>query len=85
MLGTLVRVISSAKQALDAVMLEMGRMVAESVTLMEREEVAGPDYYPTDPAFQKWANEEGSLYLGDQKIKVRRPRLRHVEQGELGA
>ena len=36
MLGTLVRVISSGKQALDAVMLEMGRMVAESVMLMER-------------------------------------------------
>ena len=83
MLGTLVRVISSGKQALDAVMLEMGRMVAESVMLMEREEVAGPDYYPTDPAFQKWAHEEGSLYLGDQKVKVTRPRLRHVEQGEV--
>ena len=39
MLGTLVRVIRSGKQALDAVMLEMGRMVAESVMLMEREEV----------------------------------------------
>ena len=83
MLGALVRVISSGKQALDAVMLEMGRMVAESVMLIEREEVAGPDYYPTDPAFQKWAHEEGSLYLGDQKIKVRRPRLRHVDQGEM--
>ncbi|MEK7350871.1 MAG: IS256 family transposase [Nitrospirota bacterium] len=83
MLGTLVRVISSGKQALDAVMLEMGRMVAESVMLMEREEVAGPDYYPTDPAFKKWAHEKGSLYLGDQKVKVTRPRLRHVEQGEV--
>jgi len=39
MVGTLVRVISSGKQALDAVMLEMGRLVAESVMLMEREEV----------------------------------------------
>ena len=83
MLGTLVRVISSGKQALDAVMLEMGRMVAESVMLMEREEVAGPDYYPTDPAFKKWAHEKGSLYLGDQKVKVTRPRLRHVEHGEV--
>ena len=64
MLGTLVRVIRSGKQALDAVMLEMGRMVAESVMLM-------------------WAHEEGSLYLGDQKVKVTRPRLRHVEQGEV--
>ena len=83
MLGTLVHVISSGKQALDAVMLEMGRMVAESVMLIEREEVAGPDYYPTDPDLQKWAHEEGSLYLADQKVKVKRPRLRHVEQGEV--
>ncbi len=83
MLGTLVRVISSGKQALDAVMLEMGRMVAESVMLMEREEVSGPDYYPTDPAFKKWAHEEGSLFIGDQKVKVKRPRLRHLAQGEV--
>ena len=83
MLGTLGRVISSGKQALVAVMLEMGRMVAQSVMLIEREEVAGPDYYPTDPDLQKWAHEEGSLYLGDQKVKVKRPRLRHVEQGEV--
>lgn len=83
MLGTLVRVIRSGKQALDAVMLEMGRMVAESVRLMEREEVAGPDYHPTDPDLQKWAHEAGSIYLGDQKVPVTRPRLRHVEQGEV--
>jgi hypothetical protein len=42
MLGTLVRVIHSGKQALDAVMLEMGRLVGESIMLMEREEIAGP-------------------------------------------
>lgn len=83
MLGTLIRVIRSGKQALDAVMLEMGRIVAESVMLIEREEVAGPDYYPTDPAFQKWAHEQGSIYLGDQKVPVTRPRLRHVDQGEV--
>jgi hypothetical protein len=34
-------------------MLEMGRMVAESVMLMEREEVAGLDYDPIDPRSQK--------------------------------
>jgi len=72
---------SAGKEALDAVMLEMGRMVAESVMLIEREELAGPDYYPTDPDLQKWAHEEGSVYLADQKVKVKRPRLRHVKQG----
>ena len=83
MLGTLVRVIHSGKQALDAVMLEMGRMVGESIMLMEREEIAGPDYHPTDPDLQKWAHEDGSIFLGDQKVKVTRPRLRHVTQGEV--
>lgn len=83
MLGVLVRVISSGKQALDAVMLERGRLVAESVMLIEREEVAGPDYDPIDPRLQKWAHEEGSIFLGDQKIPVKRPRLRHVRHGEV--
>lgn len=83
LLGTLVRVISSGKQALDAVMLEMGRLVAESIMLIEREELAGPDYYPTHPALQKWVHKAGSAYIGDQKVKVKRPRLRDVGQGEV--
>jgi len=83
LLGTLVRVIGSGKQALNAVMLEMGRMVAESIMLIEREELASPDYYPTHPGLQKWAHEAGSAYIGDQKVKVTRPRLRDVEQGEV--
>lgn len=83
LLGTLVRVIGSGKQALDEVMLEMGRMVAESIMLIEREELAGSDYYPTHPGRQKWAHEAGSAFIGDQKVKVTRPRLRNVEQGEV--
>jgi transposase-like protein len=83
MLGTLFRVINQGKKALDEVMLDMGRMVAESIMLIEREEVAGPDYYPTDPDLQKWAHEDGSIYIGDQKQKVKHPRLRHVTRGEV--
>jgi hypothetical protein len=79
----MVRVIGSGKQALDAVMLERGRMVAESIMLIEREELAGPDYDPTHPGLQKWAHETGSAYIGDQKVTVTRPRLRDVEQGEV--
>ena len=73
----------SGQLALDAVMLEMGRLVAESVMLIEREEIAGPDYYPSDPALQKWAHEEGSIFIGDQKVPVKRPRLRHMVHGEV--
>ena len=79
----MVRVNSLGKRALDAVMLEMGRMVAESVVLIEREEVTGPDYYPADPNLQKWVHEEGLLFIGDQKVKVTRLRLGDVVQGEV--
>jgi hypothetical protein len=83
MLGTLVRVIHFGKQALDAVMLDMGHITLSATIWMEREEIAGPEYDPTDPAYRKWAHEAGSIYLGDRKVPVTRPRLRHIEQGEV--
>lgn len=80
----LCKVISHGKRALDEVFIDMGRMLAESIMLMEREELAGPDYHPTNPKLQKWAHEEGSVYIADQKVKVNRPRLRNTENGEVG-
>lgn len=71
------------KQALDAAMLEMGRMVAEIVMVMEREVMSGPDYHPTDPAFTKWAHEEGPFFIGDQKVKVNLPLFRQRRQDPL--
>ena len=69
------QVMVGGKRALDATMQEIGRMVAETIMYMEREERAGPDYHPTSP-LQKWASQPGSIYLGDQKIHVEHPRLR---------
>lgn len=45
-------------------MLEMGRMVAESVMLIERE-LAGSDYHPSHPDLRKWGHEEDSTYIID--------------------
>jgi len=80
---SLYRIMVEGKRALDALYGDMGRMLAESILLMEREELAGPDYYPSDDQLQKWAHEEGSVFIGDQKIKIHRPRLRHRELGEV--
>jgi putative transposase len=62
--------------------LEIGRLTAETIMYMEREETAGPDYHPSTPGLQKWASQRGSIYVGDQKIAVERPRLRSRE-GEV--
>ena len=40
------RVIEHGRNALEEISREMGRMVVESVFLLEREEIAGPDYHP---------------------------------------
>ena len=70
------RIMLGGKKALDAAMLEIGRLTAETIMYMEREERAGADYHPTSPDLQKWASQRGSIYLGDQKIRVEHPRLR---------
>jgi transposase-like protein len=69
-------VISKGKEALDAAMLELGRMLAESIMYMEREQLSGPDYCPRSADVKKWASQRGSVFLGDQKVRVDHPRLR---------
>jgi hypothetical protein len=64
------QVMSSSKKAFDGVMLDIGRMMAESFLLPDREEQSGPDYAPIDPNLQKWPSQRGSVYIGDQKVKV---------------
>jgi hypothetical protein len=62
MLETMVRVTHSGKQALDKVMLEMGRLVAESVMPMEREEITGPDYHLQNPRIERHSTSPGGWH-----------------------
>jgi putative transposase len=59
---------------LEAVEAELQRAV---------EELAGPRYQrgPTDRRYYRWGREEGSVYLADQKVPVRVPRLRDIHEG----
>lgn len=82
LLGRMLEVISEGKRGLDGLALDLGRMVAEAVMYLEREEVAGPDYRPYSSEVRKWASQAGSIFIGDRKVKVEHPRLRGVE-GEM--
>jgi len=77
------QIMREGKKAFDSLMLDIGKEVAQSILLMQREELSGPDYAPIDSALQKWASQGGSIFLGDQKIKLQVPRLRHKELGEV--
>ena len=78
-----VQVMLHGKRALDAAMLDVGRLVAETLMYMEREERSGPDYHPTSSGLMKWASQRGSIYVGDQKLCVEHPRRRD-HQGTQG-
>jgi len=75
-------VFAKGKQGFDEYMKEMGRMMAETIMYIEREEIAGPDYQPNSPDLRKWASQGSSVYIGDQKIPVAHPRLRGLA-GEI--
>jgi transposase-like protein len=70
------QIVSQGKHGLDAFLLELGRMMAETIMYIDREEVAGPDYHPKDSRIKKWASQGGSIYIADQKVKMEHPRLR---------
>lgn len=69
-------IIRVGKQGLDGFIVELGRMVAEAIMDMEREERSGPEYSPSQEGLYKWAYQNGSIYMGDWKVSVRHPRLR---------
>ena len=81
-IGQMFKLLARGKQGFDACMKDLGRMMAETIMYIEREEVAGPDYRPFSPDIQKWASQGGSIYIGDQKIRAEHPRLRGPE-GEI--
>ena len=51
------QIISKGKQGLDAFLLEIGGMIAETIMYIEREEISGPDYRPFHPEVRKWASQ----------------------------
>ena len=73
--------ISWGKRSIDSMNQELGRMLVESILLMDRENICGPDYAPSGDIY-KWAHQGGSVYIGDQKVKISKPRLRN-QFGEI--
>lgn len=75
-IGKVVEVVDKGKRAFDTLNHEVGRMLVEAIMYMEREELSGPDYAPTSSFMRKWASQPGSVFIGDQKVRVNHPRLR---------
>ncbi len=76
MINKMFHIIQTGKQELYIVIRELGAMLAEAIMDMEREEKSGAEYHPLSKHVYKWSYQGGSVYVGDQKIQVRHPRLR---------
>lgn len=74
--------IKFGKVGFDLLSQDLGRMLVESIMLLDRENITGPDYEPFESGVYKWASQKGSVYIGDQKIRCNRPRIRD-DNGEV--
>jgi len=71
----LLSIASIGKAAFDSLNHDLGRMLVESIFLLERESITGPDHAPLTPGVYKWGHQGGSVYVGDQKLRIDKPRM----------
>jgi transposase-like protein len=63
------------KMAFDGLHKRLGAMLVESILQIEREELTGPNHRPREAGFYKWGYQQGSVFIGDQKQRMRKPRF----------
>ena len=80
----LVELITNARIAVDEVISQIGRQTIEAILTLSAAEVAGPRTPGKPSGDILWHGSQGGrVMLADRQLKVKRPRLRHREQGEV--
>jgi putative transposase len=80
----LVEMITRARIAVDEVIGRIGRQTIETILTLSATEVAGPRTPGKPSGDIRWhGSQSGRVKLADRQLKVKRPRLRHREQGEV--
>jgi transposase-like protein len=80
----IVSLIETAQGAVDEVIDVAGRAAIEAVLQMSAQEVAGEKHPGKAQGAIRWHGQQsGVVPLSNRKLRVRKPRLRHKEQGEV--
>ena len=80
----LVSLIETAQTAIDEVIDVAGRATIEAVLQLSAQEVAGEKHPGKAQGAIRWHGQQsGVVPLSNRKLRVRKPRLRHKEQGEV--
>jgi putative transposase len=84
MLLPLVELITQARVAVDEVIDSIGRRTIETILRLSAEQVAGARRPGKSSGDIRWhGSQNGRVSLADRQIKVKRPRLRHKQEGEV--
>jgi transposase-like protein len=79
----MVKLIEQSELAIEQVIDVTGRACVEAVLEMSAREVAGSKSPGKESGDVRWhGSQDGLAHLGDRKLRVRRPRLRHKTDGE---
>src|SRR6516165_4840262 len=80
----IVSLIETAQTAIDEVIDVAGRATIEAVLQLSAQEVAGEKHPGKAQGAIRWhGHQAGLVALSNRKLRVRRPRLRHQEKGEV--
>lgn len=80
----LIELITQARIAVDEVIGSIGRKTIETILMLSAQEVAGQRTPGKASGDIRWyGSQEGRVMLADRQLKVKRPRLRHKQEGEV--
>ena len=81
----LFNLMESAGQVVESVIHEIGIQTLELILRLSAEQVAGPRTPGKVSGEIRWhGSQSGQVKLADRKVQVKRPRLRHKTEGEVG-
>lgn len=80
----LLELVTQARVAVDEVISSVGRKTIETILLLSAEQMAGARTPGKKSGDIRWhGTQNGRVALADRQIRVKRPRLRHKQEGEM--
>lgn len=80
----LIELITDARIAVDEVISSVGRKTIETILMLSAEQIAGAQTPGKVSGDIRWhGSQKGRVALADRQLKVKRPRLRHKQEGEV--
>ena len=80
----LIELVTEARIAVDDVISSVGRKTIETILRLSAEQVAGARTPGKSSGEIRWhGSQNGRVALADRQLKVKRPRLRHKQEGEV--